>query len=58
MPLREVLGVLHRAGFTEAQIDEIKAELSDPVDLDDETGILMRHGLTREGLMGMMGGSP
>jgi hypothetical protein len=57
IPRSQVLQVLRRVGYSEERIDEIKAELGDPVDLEDET-LLSRYGLTRDRLMDLMGGSP
>ena len=50
--------VLRRAGIPEAEIEELFAQLPDPFDLDREQNILARHGVTREGLVDQMGGSP
>jgi hypothetical protein len=56
MALADVIRILRQTGYTEEQIDGITAELGDPVDLENES--LIRHGLTRDRLTDLMGGSP
>lgn len=58
MSLSELVRVLTRASYPEEVINEITAELDDPVDFDRDQHILERHGLTVERLMGRMGASP
>ena len=54
---QEVVDMLRRAGLREIA-DEAMRNLPDPVDLDriEEWGA--RHGITRDGLISRMGGSP
>jgi hypothetical protein len=50
--------VLRRLGFTTPQIDELFAQLDDPIDVDRDGALLQRHGITRGHLVDDMGGSP
>jgi len=52
------MAVLHRAGFSSQVIEEISSQLSDPVDLDRDSSLFLRYGITREVLTDRMGGSP
>jgi hypothetical protein len=54
---QEVVDMLRRTGLREAA-DEAMRVLPDPVDLDhlEEWGI--QHGITRDDLVSLMGGSP
>jgi hypothetical protein len=54
----EAKRVLHRAGYSDEFIREVLSELPDPIDLDRDLPILVRHGLSPERLMDRMGGSP
>jgi hypothetical protein len=58
MSREEMERVLRRTGFTPERIDEISAQLPDPIDLERDKGILYRLGLSRELLMDLLGGSP
>jgi hypothetical protein len=58
MSKTETARVLHRAGIPQHRIDEILAELPDPIDLDEAEALLAGYGVTREHLIDQMGGSP
>jgi len=50
--------VLRRAGFGDERIRDLLNELDDPIDLDRDATVLLRHGATRDHLLDLMGGSP
>jgi hypothetical protein len=50
--------VLRRTGYPPDEIDEIAAHLPEPIDVDRDSRLLARYGLTRERLMDRMGASP
>ena len=50
--------VLEMIGYSPDVIDEIKAQLPDPVDAERDEPILARYSLTRGRLMEIMGASP
>jgi hypothetical protein len=50
--------VLKRAGYPPEVIEEIAAQLADPIDVDRDAHILDRYNLTRGRLMEVMGASP
>jgi hypothetical protein len=54
----EVVRVLQRAGYSPEAIQELIAQLEDPVDVDRDATILARYGVTRGRLMELMGASP
>ena len=54
----EVARILRRAGYPPDVIDEIKAQVPDPIDVDRDEPILARYNLTRGRLMEIMGASP
>jgi hypothetical protein len=54
----DLLGALRRVGYPMATIEEIAAQLSDPIDLDRDADILARYGVTRGHLTDLMGASP
>ena len=54
---KEVVGMLRRAGLRE-EADEATRVLPDPVDIDHLEQWGAQHGITREGLINRMGGSP
>jgi hypothetical protein len=58
IPKKEAMAALHRAGFPPEVIDEIASQLGDPVDLDRDSSLFLRYGITREELDDRMGGSP
>ena len=58
IPKAEAMAVLKRAGFPPEVIDEIASQLSDPVDVDRDSSLLLRYGITRDELADRMGGSP
>jgi hypothetical protein len=58
IPKNEAMAVLNRAGFPPEVIDEIASQLADPVDLDRDSSLLLRYGITRDELTDRMGGSP
>jgi hypothetical protein len=54
----DVLAVLRRAGVLEQTAEALDAELRDPVDVDRDANVFLRHGLTLDRLIDRMGGSP
>ena len=54
----EFARVLKRAGYPPEVIEEIAAQLPDPIDVDRDAHILDRYNLTRGHLMQVMGASP
>jgi hypothetical protein len=54
----EFAGLLRRVGYPPEVIDEITAQLADPIDVDRDAQILNRYNLTRGRLMDAMGASP
>jgi hypothetical protein len=54
---QEVVEKLRRAGLRELA-DEAMRHLPDPVELEDAQEWGMRHGITRDSLISLMGGSP
>jgi hypothetical protein len=54
----EVIYIIRRAQYTPEMIDEIAAQLPDPVDLDECASLLARYGMTRGQLMDRLGSSP
>ena len=54
----EFVRVLRRAGYSAEVIEELSAQLPDPVDADRDASILSRYGVTRGRLMDLMGASP
>ena len=50
--------VLRRAGYPTDVIDAITAQLPDPIDADRDGPVLDRCGVTLDGLVDAMGGSP
>jgi hypothetical protein len=57
-PKSEVLAILRRAGVSEETVEALDAELRDPVDLDRDANVFLRHGITRDYIIDRMGGSP
>jgi hypothetical protein len=55
---RDFLRVLQRAHIPEATIKEANAQLHDPVDEEIDGIFLITHGLDRDRLISLMGGSP
>jgi hypothetical protein len=49
---------LRRFGYPPEVIEEIAAQLEDPIDVDRDSQILERYNLTRGRLMEVMGASP
>jgi hypothetical protein len=49
---------MRRVGYPLEVIEEIGAQLADPIDLDRDSRILERYGLTRGRLKEVMGASP
>jgi len=58
MPKQEVIRVLLRAGYPSEMTDELEALLPDPVDVDRDRHLLDRFGLSKDGLIDRLGGSP
>ena len=54
----EFARVLKRAGYPPDIIEEVAAQLEDPIDVDRDAHILDRYNLTRGRLMQVMGASP
>jgi hypothetical protein len=54
----DFIQMLRRANYDPALIDEIASKLPDPIDLDRDSAILRRYGLTRDVVIGRAGGSP
>ena len=54
----EFARVLRRAGYPPEVIEEIAAQLADPIDVDRDAHLLDRYNLTRGRLMQVMGASP
>jgi hypothetical protein len=54
---QEVIDVLNRLGYTQLAQEASRA-LPDPVDADEAATWGLRHGLTYDGLISQMGGSP
>lgn len=54
----EFCQVLRRAGYPEDVLDEIVAQLPDPIDVDRDEPVLERCGVTLDHLTDLMGGSP
>jgi hypothetical protein len=53
-----LLGVLRRTGFAEETIRAVERAVRDPVDLRRDGNLLAHYGITRDGLVDRMGGSP
>jgi hypothetical protein len=54
----EVLATLRRAGYSEQTLEALDAELPDPVDIDRDGNVFLRHGITLDSIIDRMGGSP
>jgi hypothetical protein len=54
----ELARVLQRAGYTSDVVQELTAQLPDPVVVDRDANLLARYGVTRGRLMELMGASP
>jgi len=54
----EILAILRRAGYSEQTLQALDAELPDPVDIDRDGNLLLRHGITLDTVIDRMGGSP
>jgi hypothetical protein len=54
----EFARVLRSVGYAQDVIQEIEAQLEDPIDVDRDERILTRYGLTQGRLMELMGSSP
>jgi hypothetical protein len=54
----EATRVLRRAGYSDEFIQELLSQLPDPIDLQRDQQILAHYGISPEGLMNRMGGSP
>jgi hypothetical protein len=53
-----ILAVLRRAGYSEQTVAALDAELDDPVDIDRDANVFLRHGITIDSVIDRMGGSP
>lgn len=58
MSKAEAARVLRRVGIPEERVDQLLGELPDPIDFDRDSPILVQHGITRDRLNDLMGGSP
>lgn len=54
---QHVVDVLRRAGLRE-EAEQAETSLPDPVDLDRVAGWALAHGVTKDMLISLMGGSP
>jgi len=54
----EATSVLRRVGFSQEKIAEFLSELGDPIDIDRDAAVLEKHGISRDMLVDLMGGSP
>ena len=54
----QFIRVLRRAGYSQELIQEIAAQLEDPIDTERDAHILARYGVTRGHLMDLMGAGP
>jgi hypothetical protein len=54
----EVLAILRRAGYSEQTLQALDAELPDPVDVDRDGNVFLRHGITLDTVIDRLGGSP
>jgi hypothetical protein len=57
-PKEKVLEVLRKVGISDETVKEIDEALQDPLKLPRDGAFLLRHGITRDELISMMGGSP
>jgi hypothetical protein len=55
---QSVIDVLRRAGIDRDTLEQIDAELDDPVDLATCRAVMDRHGLNVQSLMDRLGASP
>jgi hypothetical protein len=55
---KKVLAVLRKVGISAETVKEIDECLEDPIKLPRDGTFLLRHGITRDQLVNMMGGSP
>jgi hypothetical protein len=58
VPKDTFIAILHRAGFTAEVIDEIASQVPDPIDLDRDSTLLLRLGISRDLLSDRLGYSP
>ena len=54
----EFAQLLQRVGYPPEVIEEIAAQLPDPIDVDRDAHVLGRYNLTRGRLMELLGASP
>ena len=57
-PKKKVLEVLRKVGIAEGTVMQINEDLGDPISLPRDGAFLLQHGITRDELISMMGGSP
>lgn len=57
-PKKKVLEVLRKVGIAEGTVTQIDEDLQDPISLPRDGAFLLQHGITRDELVSMMGGSP
>ena len=58
VPKETAIAVLRKAGFSEEVINELASKLPDPIDVDRDSSLLLRYGVTMETLTDRLGGSP
>ena len=54
----DILATLRRAGYSEQTLVALDVELPDPVDIDRDGNVFLRHGITLGAVIDRMGGSP
>ena len=54
----DVLEVLRHMGVSDETLEEIDAQLADPVDPTQAANVLLRYGITLDSVLSRMGGSP
>lgn len=45
-------------GVAPEEVEQLDAELPEPIDIDRDGEVLQQHGITRDNLISVMGGSP
>ena len=57
-PKDTAMAVLRRAWYSEEVIHEQARQVPDPIDVDRESSLFLRYGITMERLSDLMGASP
>jgi len=55
---KRVLQVLRKVGVSDETVKKIDEDLEDPIKMPRDEVFLLQHGITRDQLISMMGGSP